>query len=68
MTALHKGLIWESILLPQDKKTLPCKWVYKYKLTPNDGQPKYKANLVAEGFKRRDNALTLMKSFCQLSR
>ena len=34
------------------KKALPCKWVYRYKLTPHDGQPKYKARLVAKGFKQ----------------
>lgn len=31
---------------------LPCKWVYRYKITPQDGQPKYKARLVAKGFKQ----------------
>ena len=39
-------------MLPEGKKALPCKWVYRYKLTPHDGQPKYKARLVAKGFKQ----------------
>ena len=31
---------------------MPCKWIYRYKLTPHDGQPKYKARLLAKGFKQ----------------
>ena len=37
--------------MTQDKKALPCKWVYRYNLNPYNGQPKYKARLVANGFK-----------------
>ena len=50
--ALHVNQMWDLVPLPKDKKALPCKWVYRYKLTPHDGQPKYKAWLVAKGFKQ----------------
>ena len=52
MMALHKNQTKELVQLPQDKKALPCKWVYKYKLTPHDGQTKYKATSMAKGFKQ----------------
>ena len=52
MTALHKNQTWDLVQLPDGKKALPCKWVYRYKITPQDGQPKYKARLVAKGFKQ----------------
>ena len=52
MTALHVNQTWDLVQLPKDKKALPCKWVYWYKLTPHDGQPKYKAWLVAKGFRQ----------------
>ena len=52
MTALHKNQTWDLVQLPDGKKALPCKWIYRYKLTPHDGQPKYKARLVAKGFKQ----------------
>ena len=42
---------WDLVELPEGKKPLPCKWVYKKKFTSNDPAPKYKARLVAKGFK-----------------
>ncbi|MCO5600142.1 hypothetical protein L7F22_054250 [Adiantum nelumboides] len=52
MTALEKNETWKLIKLPQAKKALPCKWVYRYKITVHDCQPKYKARLIAKGFKQ----------------
>ena len=52
MTALHKNQTWKLVKLPQGKKALPCKWVYRYEITAHDSQPKYKARLVAKGFKQ----------------
>ncbi|MCO5559058.1 hypothetical protein L7F22_012650 [Adiantum nelumboides] len=53
MTALHKNQTWDLVQLPEGKKALPCKWVYRFKLTLHDGKPKYKARLVAKGFKKK---------------
>jgi ATP-binding cassette subfamily B (MDR/TAP) protein 1 len=53
MNSLHKNHTWELVQLPEGKKALPCKWVYKEKITPSDGRPKYKARLVAKGFKQQ---------------
>ena len=44
---------WDLVELPEGKKPLPCKWVYKKKFTSNDPAPKYKARLVAKGFKQQ---------------
>ncbi|MCO5551403.1 hypothetical protein L7F22_004906 [Adiantum nelumboides] len=45
---------WEFSPLQKIKKALPCKWVYKAKLSPTDGTPPmYKARLVAKGFKQQ---------------
>ena len=38
--------------LPKGRKALPCKWVYKYKYTYDSVHPKYKARIVAKGFKQ----------------
>ena len=53
MDSLHKNSTWELVHLPNGKRALPCKWVYKMKVTGNDGKPKYKARLVAKGFRQQ---------------
>ncbi|MCO5582462.1 hypothetical protein L7F22_036358 [Adiantum nelumboides] len=50
---LHKNVTWDLVSLPSDKTALPCKWVYKLKVIANDGKPKYKARIVAKGFKQQ---------------
>ena len=52
MQALHKNQTWDLVKLLPDKHALPCKRAYKNKITSHDGQPKYKAWLVAKGFKQ----------------
>ena len=39
--------------MSKGKRALPCKWVYKVKLSPTDAKPRYKARLVAKGFKQQ---------------
>ena len=53
MDSLHKNSTWELVHLPDGKRSLSCKWVYKLKVTANDGKPKYKARLVAKGFRQQ---------------
>ena len=49
MDSLHKNSTWELVHLCNGKRKLPCKWVYKMKVTGNDGKPKYKAGLLQRG-------------------
>ena len=51
MDSLHKNATWDLVQLPDGKKALPCKWVYKLKVTDSESKPKYKARLVAKGFR-----------------
>ena len=51
MDSLIQNGTWKLTPLPKGKKALPCKWVYKVKLSRADGTPRYKARLVAKGFK-----------------
>ena len=49
MDSLHKNSTWELVHLPDGKRALPCKWVYKLKIIANDGKPKYKSNTCGKG-------------------
>ena len=54
MDSIEKNQTWELVPLPQGKNSLPCKWVYKLKVTSDNAKPKYKARLIAEGFKQEE--------------
>ena len=41
---------WTYILLPEGRKAIGCKWVFKVKYHPDGSIERYKARLVAQGF------------------
>ena len=53
MDLLHKNATWDLVQLPEGKRALPCKWVYKLKVIDSERKPKYKARLVAKGFRQQ---------------
>ncbi len=50
MAALDANATWELVALPEDKKSIRCKWVYKIKPNVDGFVSKYKARLVAKGY------------------
>ena len=50
MKALNKNAKWDLIEIPNDRKIVGCKWVYKLKRGVDDKEDRYKARLVAKGF------------------
>jgi len=50
MAALDANATWELVALPEDKKTIGCKWVYKVKHNVDGFMSRYKARLVAKGY------------------
>jgi hypothetical protein len=50
MAAFDANATWELIALPEDKKTIGCKWVYKVKHNVDGSVSRYKARLVAKGY------------------
>ncbi|KAL0453571.1 UNVERIFIED_CONTAM: Retrovirus-related Pol polyprotein from transposon TNT 1-94 [Sesamum latifolium] len=51
--AIERNDTWKLIDLPKGHKTIGVKWVYKTKLKENDKVDKYKAHLVAKGYKQK---------------
>ena len=45
---------WALTTLPQGKKAIPCKWVFKRKLNADGSIERYKARLVIKGFYQRE--------------
>ena len=46
---------WELIELPLKIKPIGCKWIFKRKLKPDGTIDKYKALLVAKGYRQKQN-------------
>ena len=49
---LERNDTWELSNLPKRHKTIGVKWVFKTKLKENGEVDKYKAQLVAKGYKQ----------------
>lgn len=52
--ALQDNETWELTELPENKKALQCKWLYKIKENPDGTVERYKARLVAKGFSQKE--------------
>ena len=50
---IQKNDTWELLALPPKKKTIGVKWVYKIKRTVDGSINRYKARLVARGYKQK---------------
>ncbi|MCO5568696.1 hypothetical protein L7F22_022395 [Adiantum nelumboides] len=50
MAALDVNETWELVPLPESKKSIGCKWVYKVKHNADGSISRYKARLVAKGY------------------
>ena len=48
--ALDDNVTWELTPLPEGKKAIGCKWIYKIKRNADGSISRYKARLVAKGY------------------
>ncbi|KAL0552269.1 hypothetical protein IC582_011377 [Cucumis melo] len=52
--ALHKNKTWELVTLPQGRKPIGNKWVYKIKRNNDDQVERYRARLVVKGYAKKE--------------
>jgi hypothetical protein len=50
MATLDANMTWELVPLPEGKKAIRCKWVYKVKHNSYGSISMYKAIIVAKGY------------------
>ena len=50
LQALDCNHSWELVKLPNGKKTVGCRWIYKIKYNSDGLVERYKARLVAKGY------------------
>jgi Reverse transcriptase (RNA-dependent DNA polymerase) len=50
LMALERNHTWELVELPNGKKPVGCRWIYKIKFNSDGSIERHKAKLVAKGF------------------
>ena len=53
MKSLHENHTFDLVKLPQGRKALKNKWVYRIKSEKGSSRPHYKARLVVKGFEQK---------------
>ena len=51
---LHKNKTWELVSLPQGRKPIGNKWIYKIKRNNEDQVERYRARLVVKGYAQKE--------------
>ncbi|KAJ0837837.1 putative RNA-directed DNA polymerase [Helianthus annuus] len=54
MEALNRNNTWTLVDLPEGRKPIGCKWVYKIKFKSTGEIERYKARLVAKGYSQKE--------------
>ena len=53
MDSLHANDVWNLVELPEDRKAVGSKWVFKLKVGADGSVERHKARLVAQGFSQK---------------
>lgn len=52
LEALEDNKTWKIVSLPEEKVSICCKWVYRFKRKSDGTMERYKARLVAKGYRQ----------------
>ncbi|KAE8680647.1 hypothetical protein F3Y22_tig00111372pilonHSYRG00031 [Hibiscus syriacus] len=61
--ALHKNNTWDLVPLPQGRKPIGNKWVFKIKRNGDDQVERYRARLVVKGYAQKEDQLDVKTAF-----
>ena len=53
MNSIKANKVWELVKLPEGKKTVGCKWIFKHKLDIDGSIERHKVHLVAKGYSQQ---------------
>lgn len=65
--SIKENNVWELVELPEGKRIVGSKWVFKRKIGANGVVERYKARLVAQGFSQR-SGIDYDETFCPVVR
>lgn len=68
MDSLMRSGTWTLTVLPENRKTIQNRWIFKVKPGHNDTPERYKARLVAKGYTHKGKDSTMKKLFFWLSK
>ena len=54
IVSLHDNNVWELVELPEDRKAVGSKWVFKVKTNADGSIERCKARLVAQGYSQQE--------------
>lgn len=55
MSSQDKNHTWTIVTRPEGHRIIGSRWIYKYKIgTPGVEEPRFKAHLVAKGYRQRE--------------
>lgn len=67
MSSLQENDVWDLVELPQGRKAIGSKWVFKKKMGADGTIERYKARLVAQGYAQR-YGMDYDETFCPVVR
>ena len=54
LDAMEANNTWSLTVLPKDKHSIGCKWIYKIKYRSDGSIERYKARLIAKGYTQQE--------------
>ena len=65
MKSLRDNCTWNLVQLPQDRKAVGSKWIYKIKIKADGSIERHKAQLVAQGYTQKKFGVDYDETFCK---